>query len=50
MGRCQGGFCMPLVAEIISETAGIPIEDVKKRGTDLSSVSDRQRRRSDEQL
>lgn len=32
MGRCQGGFCMPLVAEIISETAGIPIEDVKKAG------------------
>lgn len=23
MGRCQGGFCMPLVAEIISETEQI---------------------------
>ncbi len=32
MGRCQGGFCMPLVAKIISETCGIPLEEVKKSG------------------
>lgn len=28
MGRCQGGFCMPLVAKIISEEMDIPLEDV----------------------
>lgn len=30
MGRCQGGFCMPLVAKIISEYKNIPINEVKK--------------------
>ena len=34
MGRCQGGFCMPLVAEIISEVTGQPLENVKKSGGD----------------
>jgi len=28
MGRCQGGFCMPLVAKIISEHEHIPLEEV----------------------
>lgn len=32
MGRCQGGFCMPKVMEIISQTAGIPFEAVGKSG------------------
>lgn len=32
MGRCQGGFCQPSVAEIISREAGIPIEEVTKSG------------------
>lgn len=32
MGRCQGGFCMPLVAQIISEYKQISIADVKKAG------------------
>ena len=30
MGRCQGGFCMPLVTQIISEYMGIPVEEVRK--------------------
>ena len=30
MGRCQGGFCSPLVAKIIAEHEGIAIEDVLK--------------------
>ena len=30
MGRCQGGFCSPLVTKIIAEHEGIPIHDVKK--------------------
>lgn len=30
MGRCQGGFCMPLVMQIISDYIGVPINEVKK--------------------
>ena len=30
MGRCQGGFCSPLVTKIIAEYLHCPIEDVKK--------------------
>lgn len=30
MGRCQGGFCSPLVAQIIAEHAGIPMNEVRK--------------------
>ncbi|EGB93470.1 NAD(P)/FAD-dependent oxidoreductase [Clostridium sp. D5] len=32
MGRCQGGFCMPLVTKIISEFLEIPEEQVRKAG------------------
>jgi len=32
MGRCQGGFCSPRVAEIISEELGIPMTEVTKCG------------------
>ncbi|MEA4893856.1 MAG: NAD(P)/FAD-dependent oxidoreductase [Oscillospiraceae bacterium] len=30
MGRCQGGFCGPNVAKIISEQKHIPLEEVRK--------------------
>lgn len=30
MGRCQGGFCSPLVAQIIAEHEGIPMHEVRK--------------------
>lgn len=30
MGRCQGGFCSPLVAQIIAEHEGIPLTEVRK--------------------
>lgn len=30
MGRCQGGFCMPLISQIISEHKNISIQEVKK--------------------
>jgi len=33
MGRCQGGFCGPLVAQIISKELDIPLESVRKSGT-----------------
>ncbi|MDE5547810.1 MAG: NAD(P)/FAD-dependent oxidoreductase [Clostridia bacterium] len=32
MGRCQGGFCQPHVAEILGRELGIPFEEVKKSG------------------
>lgn len=30
MGRCQGGFCSPLVAQIIAEHEGISLTEVRK--------------------
>ncbi len=30
MGRCQGGFCSPLVTKIIADEFGIPISEVRK--------------------
>lgn len=32
MGRCQGGFCSPSVAEILSEELGIPFSEITKSG------------------
>ena len=32
MGRCQGGFCQPFVAELIAKQQGIPFEQVTKNG------------------
>ena len=32
MGRCQGGFCQPHVAEIIARELNIPLEKVTKSG------------------
>ncbi len=32
MGRCQGGFCLPVVMKLISEERGIPMEEVTKNG------------------
>jgi glycerol-3-phosphate dehydrogenase len=32
MGRCQGGFCGPLVLQIIAAEKGIPPEQVCKSG------------------
>ena len=34
MGRCQGGFCLSKVAEIIAYERNIPIEEVTKKGDD----------------
>ena len=33
MGRCQGGFCLPRVAAIISEETGIPLQEITKNGS-----------------
>lgn len=32
MGRCQGGFCQPSVAEIIARETGLPLEEITKNG------------------
>lgn len=32
MGRCQGGFCSPRIAQILSEELGINLEEVTKFG------------------
>ena len=32
MGRCQGGFCCPRVAQILSEETGIPLNRITKNG------------------
>lgn len=32
MGRCQGGFCLPRIVELLAEEQGIPIERVTKSG------------------
>ena len=34
MGRCQGGFCSPLVTKIIADYLGVPVSDVKKSNED----------------
>ena len=32
MGRCQGGFCMPMVMKLLAEEQNIPMEQVTKNG------------------
>ena len=32
MGRCQGGFCLPYVVELLAEELGIPYTEVTKLG------------------
>ena len=32
MGRCQGGFCSPRVAAILSEELGVPLTEITKDG------------------
>lgn len=38
MGRCQGGFCSPIVAQLIAEHEGIKLSEVKKN-SDGSFIS-----------
>ena len=32
MGRCQGGFCSPIVVEILARELGVSVEDITKFG------------------
>lgn len=38
MGRCQGGFCSPLVVQIIAEYLGVPPEQVRKSSAESPIV------------
>lgn len=38
MGRCQGGFCLPAVMNIINEETGIPMTAITKKGNDSNIV------------
>ncbi len=33
MGRCQGGFCSPIVAQLIAQKSGCELTDITKKGT-----------------
>ncbi len=41
MGRCQGGFCMPYVAEILSRELGVPLEEITKCGVGSEIITGR---------
>ncbi|WBW97399.1 NAD(P)/FAD-dependent oxidoreductase [Oceanirhabdus sp. W0125-5] len=41
MGRCQGGFCMPLVMEIMEKEGHIPFKDITKKGGESKVISDK---------
>ena len=40
MGRCQGGFCLPRVAAILSEETGLPLSKITKNGGKSLLLSD----------
>jgi len=40
MGRCQGGFCMPLVMEIMEKEGHIPFKDITKKGGESKVISE----------
>lgn len=41
MGRCQGGFCSPLVTQIICDETGLSPEEVTKSGEDSNLILER---------
>ena len=40
MGRCQGGFCCPRVASIISEETGLSLKEITKDGGESRLLAD----------
>ncbi|MBR6918483.1 MAG: NAD(P)/FAD-dependent oxidoreductase [Clostridia bacterium] len=40
MGRCQGGFCTPVVMEILSRELGIPMTDVTKNSPGSGMITE----------
>ena len=41
MGRCQGGFCMPYITELLAKELGIPMEAVTKSGKGSEIITGR---------
>ncbi len=39
MGRCQGGFCSPRVAEILARELNVPLDSVTKRGSESTLLT-----------
>lgn len=39
MGRCQGGFCSPRVAELLAQELGVPLEEITKCGGESKVVA-----------
>ena len=40
MGRCQGGFCQPQIAELIAQELNIPLDEVTKSGRGSNLLSE----------
>lgn len=38
MGRCQGGFCGPLVVQIIAEKTGLSVEEINKANSEATII------------
>jgi glycerol-3-phosphate dehydrogenase len=38
MGRCQGGFCLPTVMNIVSEETGLAMTAITKKGNNSNIV------------
>lgn len=47
MGRCQGGFCTPIVMNIISQQKGIDLPSITKKGGASNIVIDETKSKSD---
>lgn len=41
MGRCQGGFCMPHVVEILARELNVPMTDITKNGKNSKMLAGR---------
>lgn len=50
MGRCQSGFCMPKVAEILAEELNIPLTEVTKCGTGSEVLTEQNRAETEDTL
>ncbi len=41
MGRCQGGFCLPVVLELLAKHSGQPIEEITKNGEKANYINEK---------
>jgi len=40
MGRCQGGYCMQSIMEILMERTGMTAAEIRKDGADTPILND----------